>query len=171
LADYLARHQIDLGRVLPRVGAIGLLDVVEYPLDRFDFVGRGDLIACLVFEALDDDEQPFDLVALPVSEPGRPMTMFGRVGFLNPATVFWPGSYSLGKSMPVHRHGLAWLQAGCVGTAIIHPKVASRQMLDVPGPLLGQDRQHCRELIGIARSVVNEAQFVMPAPAEIARAA
>jgi hypothetical protein len=158
LKQYLAEHKVDLSRILPHVGAIGLLDVAELPGDRFEFP-CGQLvrtaIACLIFEALDDDEEPYDLVALPIGEPQAPMSLFGSVGFLSHASVFWPGSYSLGKAMPVHRHPLAWLQAGCAGTAIVHPQKAAREMLDIPGPLTGQDWAHCRELKRIAESVVD----------------
>ena len=155
LRNFFGEHKINLGRILPHVGAIGLLDVIEISGDRFEFSSGqlGDLIACLVFEALDDDEEPYDLVALPIGEPQAPMSLFGSVGFLNYASVSWPGSYSLGKAMPVHRHALDWLKTGCTGTAIIHPAVAARQMIDLPGPLLGMDSDHCRDLNSIKRDM------------------
>ncbi len=84
----LSQHQIDLVRVLPYIGAIGIMDLAEQPGDRFDFGGPGERITCLAFEALDDDERPFDLVALPIGEPQRPIALFGDVGFVNPGIVF-----------------------------------------------------------------------------------
>lgn len=166
LKHYIDEHEIDLGRILPHVGAIGLLDVAELPGDRFEFPRVGQVvqptITCLTFEALDDDEEPYDLVALPIGEPQAPMSLFGSVGFLNHTAVFWPGSYSMGKVMPVHRHALDWLKAGCRGTAIIHPAIAARQMIDLPGPLLAEDDRHRAELVRVARSVVREREIVAP---------
>lgn len=172
LRDYLNEHKIDLGRVLPHIGAIGMMDVTEFDGDRFDFTGPGERITCVVFEAIDETgEEAFDLVALPVGEPQRPMSMFGRVGLLNPFALFWRGSYCMGKSVPVHRDPLLWLKSGCTGTAMIHPHRAAHDMLDVPGQLLGQDGEHCGELAAIARSVVDDRLFVMPAPRGDRRAA
>jgi hypothetical protein len=172
LKSYLDGHKIDLGRILPHVGAIGIMDVAELPGDRFEFprsrqVGNSS-ITCLTFEALDDDEEPYDLIALPIGEPQAPMSLFGSVGFLNQTAVFWPGSYSLGKAMPVHRHALDWLKAGCTGTAIIHPAIAARQMMDLPGPLLGMDADHCRDLNSIKRDmrrIVDRVEIVWSAAA------
>lgn len=168
LRDYFRQHLIELARILPHVGAIGMMDVIEFAGDRFDFApaaarhSTDRLINCLVFEALGEDESPFDLVALPIGEPQRPMTMFGSVGFLRPDVVMWPGSYSMGKTMQVHRDSLVWLKAGCQGTAIITPRVAAREMLDVPGFLQGEDWPHARELKRLAESVVNLKQIVGP---------
>lgn len=113
LCNYLAHHRIDLGSVLPHVGAVGLMDVVEFHRDRFDFCGPGERITCLVIEAIDiDGATPLDLVSLPLSEPERPMTMFGRIGFINPWVAFNPATFFMGKRLLVHRHARDWLASG-----------------------------------------------------------
>jgi len=173
LRDYLAEHAIDLEAALPHVGAIGMMDVVEHSDDRFDFRQqpsrqRGETITSLVFEALDADERPFDLVALPIGQPERPMTLLGRVGFLAPAKVLSPSSYTMGKALPVHRHARDWLKAGCRGTAIIRPDITAREMLDVPGRLVAADWAHARELKRIAESVVDLSRIIAPETVRVA---
>jgi hypothetical protein len=170
---YLRSNRIDPSVIVGFAGAHAVAPIFEFDRGRFDFLGGyGDPVSGFICEVFaEDGETSIDLVAWPVDRPGHVLTMFGRAPMLGLWAAFNPATYYLGKPLVMHRTPLDWLRAGCRGAAIVDRGLAGRTFIDLPGPVLGQDRQHCRELVAIARSMVDEKMFVMPAAAAIARAA
>lgn len=157
---FVRRHGIDVGRVADFAGATGLVDIIDCGNGRFDWSAPGTATTAFVCEAVDaDGETVVDLVAWPVGRPSYVMTMLGRAALLGMWAAMNPATFYMNKSLTMHRTPLEWLASGCSGAAVVHPGRASWAFLDIPGPILAQDRAHARELLAFARSVVDERQI------------
>lgn len=169
---YVRQHGIDIGRITDFAGATGVVEIVDCGNNRFDWTGPGTAVTAFVCEAMEaDGETVIDLVAWPVDRPAHVMTMLGRAVLLGMWAAMNPATYYMGKSLIMRRTPLDWLAAGCDGAAVVHAGRAGRAFLDIPGPILAQDKCHARELLDIARSVVDERQIRVRQVSSAARAA
>ncbi|RUT28323.1 hypothetical protein EMQ25_17205 [Arsenicitalea aurantiaca] len=168
---YVRRHVLDVGLISDFVGGTAVMSVVDCGNGRFDWDATGSRYDAFVCEAYDvDGETTIDIVAWPVDGPGHVLTMFGRAPLLGLWHALNPATYTLGKALVMHRTPLDWLKAGCAGAAVVTPRLAARQLMDIPGPIAARDRAHARELLRMAHSVVDDEQIVVAA-ADNARAA
>lgn len=160
---YARLHGIDPLKVAGFAGATAILPVIDCGHGRFDWDGQGERFPAFVCEAYDwDGETTIDIVAWPLDRPRHVMSMFGTAPIMGLWEALNPSTFYMGKALTMHRSPLDWIKAGCTGAAIVKPKLAAYLFLDIFGPIAAQDRQHARELVAIARSIVDEKQFVIP---------
>ncbi|MDB5541652.1 MAG: hypothetical protein JWQ89_3379 [Devosia sp.] len=162
--DYVRSNSIGPELIAGYAGATGVLPVYDCGAGRFDFDPHlhapADPIDCFVCEALDaDGETSIDLVAWPLDHPHHVLSMFGRAPILGMWEALNPATYYMGKSLAMHRTPVDWLSAGCSGAAIVNPQLAAYLFLKIPGDIAARDQAHARDLLRIARSVVNERRF------------
>lgn len=156
---FTREHRIDQTTLAGFVGTYGLMPVIDCGAGRFEFADpetsdRGS--EAFVFEAFGvDGETTVDLVALPVSNPTRSLSMFGRCGLLGLWEAMGPATYFMDTPLTVHRTVLQWLQAGCSGAAIVTPSVAARQLVETPGRLAAENHAHGRELVSLLKTVID----------------
>ncbi|RUT28499.1 hypothetical protein EMQ25_16080 [Arsenicitalea aurantiaca] len=168
---YVHQHRLDPGALAAFAGATATLSVVDCGNGRFDWEAPGDRLDVFVCEALDaDGEATLDLVAWPLNRPSHVLTMFGRAPLLGLWEAMNPATYFMGKSLVMHRTPLDWLKSGCSGAVILNSRLAARLFLDIEGSIAARDQAHARELVQIARSVVDERRIVV-AVGDAARAA
>ncbi len=161
--SFIRMHGLDLHRIGDFIGATGVLPITEFQGNRFDFARPGEGSPAFIIEARGEDETRFlDFVAQPLSAPERPLTMFGRVGLLGIWNASNASTYALGGFLVVHKTPLDWLRAGCQGSAIVDPKIAARQLYDLPGNVCGQDQRHSRQLLAMADGILDRKKFLTP---------
>jgi hypothetical protein len=166
LIDYARKHGIDLDRAHDFAGLCAVLPVSDCGGGRFDFLDTDDDIdafVCEVFGA--DGETCVDLVAWPVSNPGRVLTMFGRAVLIGEWMARSAFTYSFDRPLAMHRTPLEWLQAGCEGAAIVEATKAGRVLGDLPGPIAGRDLNHARELVALIDAAFPKNRVLVPANA------
>jgi hypothetical protein len=170
LASYLQRVALNLEVVIAHAGACAVVPVVDRGNGRFDF-GQPDVDPlAFVCECLGEDgETPVDIIAWPTDAPARVMSMLGRAGMVGLWAAHNPATYYLNKPLLLYRTPLNWLKAGCRGAAIADRRIASRQFLELPGAIAGEDHEHGRELLAIAEMVVDRTRILAPSRHEVTR--
>ena len=139
-----------------------MLPVLDCGKGRFDFVGHGEPVEAFVLEVLDfDGETHLDIAAWPLCDPGRVLTMFGRAPLIGMWAALNPATYYMGKALVMHRTPLEWLMSGCSGAAVLVPRLAARQLIDLPGPLAARDHRHGLQLRKLMLSVVETDRIVL----------
>ena len=161
--DYAYRHHLDVERMSGFAGATAVIPIIDCTHGRFEFGKIGVDPLGFVCEAYGPDgETTIDLVAWPVDNPGTVLSMFGRAAWLGAWAAWNPATYYLGKALDVHRTPLEWLKSGCMGAAVVTPRLAAREMMDLPGKIEPRDEVHYRELLAIAASVMEPSPINMP---------
>ncbi|TVR05825.1 MAG: hypothetical protein EA385_17270 [Salinarimonadaceae bacterium] len=168
---YVRAHRLDLFRIEGFAGVAAATPIIDCGNARFDFGDEhNEAVPGFICEAFAaDGETVIDLVAWPLDRPDQPMSMFGRVGLIGVAAAMNPATYIFDNPLVIERNPLDWLRSGCVGAAIVDPRVAAWELIDCPGRIAGQDQAHARQLLELAHSVIDGSRFV--APARNARAA
>jgi len=147
------------------IGIFTVTEIVDCGNRRFDFELDGQ--KAVVFEALaEDGTTVLDLVAWPTEKPSQVLSMFGRCGILGGFEAFNPSTYSFGQPLIMHRNPLEFFQAGFRGAVIVEPRVAARQMLDIPGRICAKNRRHGEWIDSVRRSVIRPDMIVVPADSE-----
>lgn len=150
LRDYLRRHRIDLGNCIAHAGFLNIALVKFWTGNDGDetFSFTADGVPAAVIEAIliDRDGEPAtaDLVAWPVHDPEAFTTVMGvndGADVLGPVAML----HRRGAPLRVHRHPLAWLQAGCTGCVPLTPG-ARHWLIRAGGPFIADDVDHGREL-------------------------
>jgi len=163
---YSRLHEFDFSNLSSFAGATAVMRVVDCGRNRFEFshcFPHQPNFPAFVCEALDKDgETAIDLVAWPLCQPRRVLTMFGRCGILGAWEALNPTRYTFDAPLIVHRTPLDWLKAGCTGAAIVTGNIATRMLLDLPGKLAAQDERHGREIEALRRSVLPKNQVLVP---------
>lgn len=160
---YVNREGLDVERMLDFAGATAVIPIIDCGHGRFEFGTIGVDPLGFVCEAYAEDGQTtIDLVAWPVDNPGTVLSMFGRAAWLGARAAHNPATYNLGKALEVHRTPLHWLKARCMGAAVVTPKLAAREMMDLPGPIAARDPAHGRHLLKLAESVVDRNRILVP---------
>lgn len=145
------------------IGALSVTRIVDCGNNRFDFAEDG--FQAVVFEALAEDaETVIDLVSWPLDRPAHVMTMFGKCGVLGANDAYNPSTYCMGDSLAMYKTPLELFQAGFVGSTIIIPSIAARQMLDFGGKIAARDYQHGKKLEQLMQSVVPRGKILVPQP-------
>ncbi|MGC4024399.1 MAG: hypothetical protein QM744_04140 [Mesorhizobium sp.] len=153
---FTRKHGIDLAAIAGFGGAYGMMSIADCGGGRFEFAAAEAGEQAFVFEAIGEDgETVVDLVALPVSDPTRSLSMFGRCGLLGLWEAMGPATYFMGGVLDVRRTPLQWLQSGCKGAAIVTPSVAARQLVETPGRLAVENHIHGRELVALLKTVID----------------
>jgi hypothetical protein len=162
--DYVRAHRLDLSRIGGFAGITAATPIIDCGNRRFDFGDdHSEAVPGFVCEAFaEDGETVIDLVAWPISRPDQPMTLFGRCGLLGIWEAMNPATFIFDKPISIHRSPLDWLKAGCSGAAVADPRVAAWALLDIPGRIAGQDKQHSRQLLELAETVIDRSRFVAP---------
>jgi hypothetical protein len=161
LADYLREQRLELDAITRAVGAVAVIPIVDCGAGRFEFGKPNSDPLAFVCEAVGEDgESVVDLVAWHLTSPEKPLTMLGRVGLIGLANAFNPATFTMGRPLDVHRTPLDFLKAGGKGAAVVDPRIAAYEFLDVPGPIAGRDQAHSRQLLRIAESVVDRSRFL-----------
>lgn len=154
------------------VGVITVANVQDHGNRRFDFSDDENGFRALVCEVFAEDAQTvIDLVAWPLDRPAHVMTAFGRAAFFGAFDVHNPATYTLGFPLVMHKTPLDFMRAGFQGAAIVTPKVAARQLIDIQGQIAAQDHRHGRELKALIESVIPKDRVVIPVQSQIRRAA
>jgi hypothetical protein len=158
---YLRESGVDQAALIGFIGSLSVMSAAFHEDRRFDFADDG--VDALVLEGFGaDGETVVDLVAWPLAEAARPACMFGRVGLLGLWEAMGAATYAMGGALTIHATPLDWLRAGCRGAAIVDPRTAARQMLDLPGKVLARDVEHGRYLRALVRSVVPDDFVLVP---------
>lgn len=153
------------------IGIVTVANVQDHGNHRFDFTDKGGFRA-LVCEALAEDaETTIDLVAWPLDRPAHVMSAFGKCAYLGAFDVHNPATYCMGYPLVVHKTPLDYMRAGFRGAAIVTPKLAARQFIDIPGQIAAQDYRHGRDLKRLIESVIPRDRVVVPAQPQLRRAA
>jgi hypothetical protein len=161
---YWREHRLDPAMVAGFAGLLAVLPMRVFPQERFDFGEDGDPLGAVV-EAFDEDgETVLDLVAWPIAEPERVLSMFGRAPVLGMWAAMDPATFIFDRPLMVHRTPLDWLKSGCHGCAIVVPRLAARLFVELPGQIAAQDMPHARELRALLQSVVDVSRIVLPVP-------
>lgn len=143
------------------VGALSVTRIVNCGNKRFDFAKDGE--KAVVFEAFAEDaETVIDLVAWPLNQPTRVMTMFGKCGILGGYNAYNAATYYDNGALEMHRTPLELFQAGFDGAAIVEPKIAARQMLDIPGNIAATEYSYGKELQALMQSVIPKNKILVP---------
>ena len=161
---YWREHGLDDASVAGFAGLLAVVPIRLFEPNRFDFGVDGDPLGAVV-EAFDEDgETVIDLVAWPLNEPDRVLSMFGRAPVLGLSAALNPATYAFGRPLNVHRTPLDWVKSGCDGCAVVVRHLAAPVLLEAHrlGRISGQDRQHRNELFKLARSIVDPSRFVAP---------
>jgi hypothetical protein len=168
LIDYARQHGIDLGVAYAFAGLCAVIPITDCGNGRFDFRDTDEDIESLVCEALGaDGETCTDLVAWPLSDPGRVMTIFGRAVIIGEWASRSPFTYAFAP-LTMHRNPLEWLKAGCDGAAIVDATKAGRALVDLPGQIAARDAQHGRELSALIDAVYPSNKIVVPIAKKVA---
>ncbi len=168
--DFVHRHGIDVLKVGGFCGALAVVLIVEFPGGFFDFAEDGDenAVGGVVCEAIGfDSETVEDLVAWPVEQPGRVLSMYRRAPLVGMWQAMNPCTYTFGRPLNLHRHPLDWLKAGCNGAAIVVPQLAARALIDLPGRFAPQDREHAHQVDRLIRNLSRD-RMVVPRERRIA---
>lgn len=153
---FTRKHGIDLAAIAGFIGAYGMMPIADCGGGRFEFALIEVGEQAFVFETFGEDgETVVDLVALPVRDPTRCLSMFGRCGLLGLWEAMGPATYFMGAPLVVHRGALLWLQSGCKGAAVVNPSVAASQLVETPGRLAAENHTHGRELVALLRTVID----------------
>lgn len=168
---YVRTHGIDTHLVAGFCGCIAVLPIEILPNKRFDFADESGTDAVIIEAYGRDGETCADLIAWPIDRPGTVLTACGRASMVGLWNVHNPGSYYLGKPLAIHRTPLDWLKTGCVGAAVVTPRLAAWDLLEAPGTIAGRDRQHAIQLANITASIFDRSRFVAPAETRMREAA
>lgn len=169
LAAYFRKHNLNPEHIAGFAGGHGIIDVVDCGNSRFDWSAPGDPFPAFVCEAYSGDgETTIDLVAWPINRPGAVLSMFGSAAWLGAWAAWNPASYSFGKALTIHKNPLDWLKSGCTGAAVVNPRLAARELIDLPGPIAARDRKHGRELLAMAQALVDRNRILVPTTREAA---
>jgi hypothetical protein len=153
LTTYLRESGVDQAALIGFIGSLAVMKAVFLENRRFDFADDG--VEVLMMEAFGaDGETVIDLVAWPLANAARPACMFGRIGLLGLWEAMGAATYALGGALTIHATPLDWLRAGCRGAAIVDPRIAAREFIDLPGKVIARDTKHGRYIEDLARSVV-----------------
>jgi hypothetical protein len=160
---YVRRHGLELRRISGFAGATGIVPVVDCGGGRFDWDAPGDMIQAFICEAYaEDGETVIDLVAWPVNQPSKVLTMLGRVPLLGLWEVMNPATYYGGKPLRMHRTPLDWLQSGCRGAAIVRKEAAAQILFGLVGAIAAADQNHARELHQVISMMIPKGKIVVP---------
>ncbi len=160
--DYVRANCLDVAAIGGFVCGSAVLPIRQFPGNKFEFAAPGNTPAFVIVAYGECETDFLDFVAWPLSAPETVLSMFGRVGLLGGWNAVNAATYSLGGHLQVHRTPLAWLQAGCRGSAIVEARLAARQLFDLPGPCCGQDLKHSRQLLALAESQLDRRKFLTP---------
>ncbi|UIJ72357.1 hypothetical protein [Aurantimonas sp. HBX-1] len=156
--------------ILEHAGLLTVLKISILPGNRWDFLDtglgdEGETATAAVIEALGrDGRTAVDLIAWPLNDPSRFLSMFGAASMLGIRNVTSSGEYIFNAPLRIWRTPLRWLQSGCRGAVVVNPAVAARDLLDALGRISGEDREHSEELFGLVASLFDPARFVAPSP-------
>ena len=164
---YLKKNGVRLTRTMSDcVGTITLALIADHGNKRFDFDAGGfEALVCDVMG--EDGETAVDLIAWPVDDPETVLTMFDRCGLVGAYQAFNPASYFDGNPLPVHRTPLDLFRAGYTGAAVAIPRIAARQILDLPGSVLAVNHRHGIELKTLIETNIR-GRVLVPAKARMA---
>ncbi len=162
--SYVRDQHLDPAVIGRLAGIAAVTRIVNCGNRRFEFDDdHEDAVDGFVLEAFDTDgETVIDLVAWPLDRPDEPMTMFGRCGLLGAAAAMDTTSFIFDKPISIHKTPLHWLKAG-YGAAVVDPRRAAWMLIEIPGRIAGQDREHTRKLLELAETVIDRSRFVAPA--------
>lgn len=150
LPRYIKRHRLDLATIIAHAGFLNIALVKFWSGNdgdsSFSFSPDGTPAAVIDAILFGPDCEPFaaDLVAWPLHDPDAFATV---MGLNDGADVLGPWNMVQRRGAPlrVHRHPLAWLQAGCTGCVVLKP--GGRHWLKrAGGPFIADDVEHGREL-------------------------
>ncbi|KKN94454.1 hypothetical protein LCGC14_0188010 [marine sediment metagenome] len=172
--DYVRDNGLDSWTIAAHAGCFTVLKINVLPGNRWDFVEDDSEVAVpvAIVEAFGrDGETVLDLVAWPLDHPYRVLTMFGRADMLGLVNVYSAASYTFGTPLQMHRTPLGWWRAGCRGAVVLDPVSAARHLLDAPGRIAGQDREHSQELADLVGGLFDRSRFVASAASHLKVAA
>lgn len=158
---YVRDHNLDIRQIADAAGCFTVMRVAAAG-DRFEFSHQGNTVVAIVEAFGSDGASVLDLVAWPLTDPARILTMFGRASILGAANIFDATTYAFDRPLICHRTPLGWWRAGCRGVVVIDPASAGRYLLDSPGMISGEDIEHSREIAELVRSLFDPARFVAP---------
>lgn len=135
------------------------------PAGRFEFADDGE--RAFVLPAYGAGETFIDMVAfaLPALDPCASVAERAawvaaaplRIGSLEGVALFLgehvldnPATFFAGQPCRVYRSPLRWLQAGGAGVVVLDHANAWWRLIDLPGPLCGEDVEHAKALLRIA---------------------
>lgn len=169
--DYFRKHNVDPQICDDFAGLGAVVPVVDCGNGRFDFhEGHQNAFPAFVCEAIDaDGEFTIDLVAWHVDRPAHVLTMFGRCGLLGVWEAMSAAGTVFNQPLQIHRTPLDWLKAECRGAAVVIPRLAGPQLLDIPARVAACDLRHGRELKTMLDAATPRTRIVVPD--RIARAA
>ncbi len=167
--DYLVEHGIDINRVAGFCGSPTVAPITLLPNQCFDFPDHGaGAVESVVIEARGEDgETLIDLVAWPVADPSDVRTLLGVAPILGLWAAHNSATYIFGRPLVLSRTPLEWLQAGCTGSAVAVPDLATRIFLDIAdigGRIGASDHTHQRELKGSLQDMIRRVEIVSPKP-------
>lgn len=160
--DYVRANNLDVAAIGGFVGGTAVLPIKQFSGDKFEFAAPGNTPAFVIVAYGECETDFLDFVAWPLSAPDTVLSMFGRIGLLGAWNAVNAATYSLGGYLEVHRTPLDWLRAGCRGSAIVNPRLAARQLFDLPGKCCGQDYRHSSELLALADGLLDRKKFLTP---------
>jgi hypothetical protein len=141
--SYLRNHGVDLDHAMNLLGG-----AIAFCPCSFQGFGRPteDSIWLPVIDT--DGETPLDVLAFSTVDSERFGTFLGLAGLLGSNEVDNLASYAGGQPCRLLRTPLKWLQAGCVGCAVVlDPELAKPLLTAAPGDLAAEDEDHARRLV------------------------
>ncbi|MEN3793939.1 hypothetical protein [Fulvimarina sp. MAC3] len=159
---YVREHGLNTIRLAEVAGCFTVMRIQPMG-DRFEFSPDAKTVAAIVEAYGLDGETVNDLVAWPLEQPCRALTLLGRSPFLGAGNVFSASTYAFDQPLVCYRTPLTWWGAGCGGVVILDPLNAARILLDAPGKISGEDADHSREIAELVRGLFDPSRFVAPA--------
>ena len=159
---YVRKHDLDSSRVARVAGCFAVMRA-DVDGNRFELSDDGRSVIAIVEALGRRGESVLDLVGWPLDEPARLLTLFGRAPMLGLANVFAATTYAFDRPLMCHRTALGWWRARCAGAVILDPQSAARILLDAPGRISGEDREHSLEIAELVQALFDPSRFVAPA--------
>lgn len=142
-AAFARRYRLPMAAINSYTGGYFILPCEFDGNGFFKFSKQGE--AACVFEVY-DAETVIDLCAFALAKPETFGTALGNAVVLGQCHIANPGTWALGKTLPIYRTPLEWLQAGCDGVCVLDHVFAPAMLGDALGPLLAADEAHQRSL-------------------------
>jgi hypothetical protein len=143
LYSYLRNHGVDLDHAMNLLGG-----AIAFCPCSFQGFGRPTEESVWLPVIDRDGETPLDVLAFSIANPERFGTCLGLAGLLGANEVDNQASYAGGQPCRLLRTPLKWLQAGCVGCAVmLDAQLAAPALNAAKGDLAAEDEDHARELV------------------------